>query len=150
MNQNFIDMLAAFSRNDVEYLLVGAYAVATYGFQRMTADIDLWINPTPENSPKVFQSLKDFGAPLFGSKPDSFTKENQILQIGVEPWRIDIITSIDGLNFKEAWQNRVKWVVGDGFFWVISKSDLIKNKRASGRRKDLIDLDFLENGPEEE
>jgi hypothetical protein len=132
------------SNRKVKFLLVGAYAMAAHGYPRSTMDIDLWVMPSPENASFVFQALKDFGAPCNNITPEDLQKDELIFQIGVEPRRIDIITSVDGLKFEDAY-NRSKIIEIDNIpIHVISISDLITNKKASGRPKDLLDAETLE------
>ena len=146
MNPDFKDILSEFSAAEVEYLLVGAYALAVHGVPRATGDIDLWVNPTPENASKVFAALTQFGAPLKSHNVTvkDFSTPDVGFQIGVPPRRIDILTKISGLTFPEAWENRVTTTVDNLDIFVIGKADFIKNKRESGRPKDLADIAYLE------
>ncbi|MDD5458208.1 MAG: hypothetical protein PHF37_02295 [Phycisphaerae bacterium] len=136
-------MLQSLSENKVEFLVVGAYAMSVLGYPRATGDIDIWIFASAENSEKVFKSLKQFGSPLSGIDSRTFSEADVIFQIGVAPRRIDIITQIDGVDFKEAYRNREEIVIDDIRIPVISKKDLIKNKRSTGRAKDALDVKEL-------
>ena len=141
-------MLQSLSENKVEFLVVGAYAMSVLGYPRATGDIDIWIFASKENSGKVFKSLKQFGAPLSGINGNTFAEKDLIFQIGVAPRRIDIITQIDGVDFKEAYSNREE-IFSDGIkIPVISKKDLIKNKKSTGREKDALDVKELNSTKE--
>jgi len=131
------------SGKKVKFLLVGAYAMAVHGYPRTTMGIDLLVMPEPENATLVMQSLNDFGAVLGGLSADDLQKEGLIFQIGVAPCRIDILTSIDGLKFEDAF-SRSQIIDIEGIpIHVLSIPDLIINKRASGRTKDLADAEML-------
>ena len=126
--------------------MVGAYAMAAYGYPRSTMDIDLWVMPEPENALLVLQALDDFGTPPGDLSAEDLQKEGLIFQIGVAPCRIDILTSIDGLQFEDAFA-RSEIIEIEGIpIHVLSISDLIINKRATGRTKDLADAETLEEG----
>jgi len=119
--------------------------MAVHGYPRSTMDIDLWIKPDSENANLVLQALEDFGAPSNNLTQDDLQKEGLIFQIGVAPRRIDIITSVDGLTFENAFANS-KTIEIEGIpIQVLSIGDLIKNKRSTGRTKDLADAESLEN-----
>ena len=138
-------MLLALSNRKAKFLLVGAYAMAVHGYPRSTMDIDLWIMPDPENSILVLKALEDFGAPSDNLTQNDLQKEGLIFQIGVAPRRIDIITSVDGLKFEEAFTNSQTIEIEGIPIQVLSIPDLIKNKRSTGRHKDLADVESLEN-----
>ncbi|HLI96082.1 MAG TPA: hypothetical protein VKT72_08350 [Candidatus Baltobacteraceae bacterium] len=124
----------------VEYLVVGAHAVGYHGYIRSSDDFDVWIRRTPENAQRVFRALGRFGAPMDMVKVDDFTSDDLIFQIGTKPFRIDIITSVSGLDFDDAWSRREpSTYLGEPNF-VPGLEDLIANKKASGRDKDLIDV----------
>ncbi len=108
MNRDFIDLLAAFSAQAVEYLIVGAHALAVYGHVRATKDLDVWIRPSPENAPRVLRALVEFGAPLNGLTEEDLTQPGAIFEIGVAPLRIDLITEIAGVTFDMAWSDRTE------------------------------------------
>ena len=118
--------------------------MAAHGYPRSTMDIDLWVMPDEENASLVLQALDDFGAPTSGLSPDDLTKEDIVFQIGVAPRRIDILTSIDGLEFKDAFSNSLKMEIEGITVHILSISDLIRNKRTTGRTKDLADAELLE------
>lgn len=144
LNRDYSDMLSEFNAAGVEYLLVGAYALATHGLTRATGDIDLWVRPSPENSKRVELALSRFGALLDGISAADFEMPDTIFQIGRTPVRIDIITAIDGVTFDEASQRRELKDLGGIQVPVLSRMDLVKNKRATGRPKDIADAIWLE------
>ncbi|MDR2595817.1 MAG: nucleotidyltransferase [Treponema sp.] len=144
LNNDYRDILLALSKRRVKYLLVGAYAMAAHGYPRSTMDIDLWIMPDPDNAVLVLQALEDFSAPTDNLSQNDLQKEDIIFQIGTAPRRIDILTSVDGLNFEEAFANSQTIKIDEIPVQVLSIADLIKNKRATGRTKDLADAEALE------
>lgn len=144
MNPDFRDMLCEFNAAGVEYLLVGAYALAVHGLPRATGDMDLWVRPTTENAHRAYAALAGFGAALRDLAPDDLATLDIVFQIGVAPRRIDVLTSIDGVDFVAAWERRVMTVVDGIDVPVLHKADLIANKRAVGRPKDLADVAWLE------
>jgi hypothetical protein len=145
MNPDFRDLLAAFNARGVEYLVVGAHALAAHGLVRATKDLDVWVRPEPENARRVLVALAAFGAPLQDLTQDDFSHAGLIFQIGVEPIRIDVITAIDGVTFEEAWRDRVEVGFADQRVSVLSQRHLIQNKRAAGRAQDLVDVKWLED-----
>jgi len=146
MNTEFVEMLSALSAADAEFLVVGAHALAAHGVPRATGDLDLWVRGTPENARRVMVALKSFGAPLFGLSVEELSTPGIVFQIGVAPLRIDILTSITGVEFEGAWERRTEMELGGVRFGVLSREDLVENKRATGRPKDLLDIESLESG----
>ena len=144
MNQDFVELLRAFVAADVRFLIVGAYALALHGRPRATGDLDVWVEPSPENAPKVMTALSAFGAPMAGISAADFARPGVAYQIGVAPGRIDVLTDLTGLTFAEAWSDRLRHSFGDVDVDFIGKSSFIRNKRAVGRPKDLADIDGLE------
>ena len=144
VNPDFKELLLAFNAHEVEYLIVGAHALAAHGHVRATKDLDLWVRPETSNAHKVLQALSDFGAPLGGLTVDDLDRKNTIFQIGLPPLRIDIITAIDGVEFAEAWPDHLQTMFGGVPAFVISRDHLIKNKKASARLQDLADVQQLE------
>jgi len=144
MNPDFLDIIRALSDAEARFIIVGAYAVNIYVDPRATGDLDIWVEPSGENAKKVFRALSDFGAPLAGVTASDFAIPGITLQIGIVPRRIDILTEITGVAFDEAWANREMHPFGPFTIPFLGKEALIRNKRATGRPKDLADLDFLE------
>jgi hypothetical protein len=138
LTQDYKDIVEIFNINEVRYLLVGAYAMAVFGYARSTYDIDLWISRDDENITKVLQAIEEFGVPFEISKED-IKKDNSVIQIGIIPNRIDILTGIDGVEFEEAWSNKKSEAFGELVINVLSLKDIIKNKLSSSRSKDQID-----------
>jgi hypothetical protein len=144
LNEDYKDMLRCLADENVRFLLVGAYAMAVHGFPRATMDIDLWVMPSPENGAAVLRALRKFGAPLHGLSMADLQKSGTIFQIGVAPRRIDIITGVSGLDFDKAYGHSVAANIEGIPIRTLSVEDLIRNKRASGRTKDLADVEALE------
>ena len=144
LNSDYKDMLQVLLDNNVKFLLVGAYAMGAHGYPRATGDMDIWIEPTNENSVKVYRSMKAFGAPLHEIDEKTFAKPDIVFQIGVAPRRIDIITAISGVGFDDAYQQRQILEMEGLSIPILSLSDLIRNKRATGRDKDRLDADHLD------
>lgn len=144
MNPDFRDMLSALNDEGAEYLLVGAYALAVHGLPRATGDMDLWVRPTPANAARVMAALRRFGAPLADLCEADLTAPGTVFQLGDAPRRIDLLTSIDGVAFDEAWQRRASTPLSGLRVPVLSREDFIRNKRTVGRPKDLADLAWLE------
>ena len=147
VSSDYSELLAAFNARNVEYLVVGAHALAAHGHVRATKDLDLWVRPTADNAKRVLGALADFGAPLFGLTADDLQTPGVVFQLGVAPVRIDIITAIDGVEFDAAWNARMRTTFEGEEVAVLSREDLIENKRASGRAQDLADVEWLENNP---
>ena len=150
VNQDFRDLFAEFNGRCVDYLVVGEYALAVHGHVRATKDLDIWVRPEPENARKVYHALQAYGAPTGELQADDFAEPGLTFQIGVAPIRIDVLSSIDGIEFQPAWENKIEAHYGDQDVFVISRHDLITNKRAAGRLQDLADVEALEAfGPNE-
>lgn len=144
MNRDFAEMLLSLAAVSAEFMLVGAHARAAYGIPRATADIDIWVRATPENAPRVWRALADYGAPLHDLTLDDLTRPGVVYQIGLPPYRIDILTEISGVTFEEAWPNRIYADFGGATYPVIGREEYLRNKRAAGRPKDLSDVDDVE------
>ena len=144
MNRDFAEMLKALGAESVEFLVVGAYAVAGHGIPRATGDIDLWVRPTADNAARLWRALERFGAPRSRVSPESFTQPDVVYQIGLPPNRIDFLTTIDGVEFDDAWAEKVPCVVGGIAFNMISLRHLVANKIATGRPQDLADVARLQ------
>jgi len=144
MNRNFRELLSAFSGENVDYLIVGAQALAAHGVPRATGDLDVWIRPSKENAERVFRALAMFGAPLAGMAEEDFLTPGAVFQIGVAPQRIDVLTELDGVLFEQAWPHRTEVDLAGLKVLVIGRADLIANKRAVGRPQDIADIARLE------
>ena len=143
MNPDFVDLLRAFVAADVRFLIVGAYALALHGRPRATGDLDVWIDATQENAARVMRALAAFGAPLTDVSVDDFSRPGVVFQIGVPPGRIDILTELTGLTFAEAWPDRTRRAFGEIDVDFIGREAFIRNKRATGRAKDLGDIEGM-------
>ncbi len=144
MNPDFIELLRALFAADARFLIVGAYAVSLHARPRSTGDLDLWVEPSPANAPRVYAALQQFGAPLDDLKPTDLEQSDLVFQIGVPPRRIDLLTSLTGLDgFEAAWASRQTVEVEGLTVPVIGRAELIRNKRALGRPRDLADLELL-------
>jgi hypothetical protein len=148
MNQHFRDMLSALSAAGAEFLVVGAHALAAHGYTRATGDLDVWIRRSDENAPRVLEAIKLFGAPLLDLTLEDLKTPDIVFQIGIVPFRIDILTSIAGVDFDDAWPDRVTVNVEGMELPVIGRQQLLANKRATGRPKDALDADWLESNGE--
>ena len=135
--KEFLQLLVS---HEVEFLLVGSHAVAMHGFVRNTEDIDFWIRKTPENANRVLAVLDEFGFGNLGLKQDDITGDEAVIQIGRPPHRIDLLNFLTALEFEECWPRRVKVSLGGTEFAALSLPDLLKNKKATGRPKDLADV----------
>lgn len=141
--RDFSEFLKLLNDRGVRYLVIGGYAVGYHGYPRATNDLDVWIAIAPDNAARVVEALEDFG---FGSAElttDLFLKEDSIIRMGLPPMRIEILTTISGVSFETCYQDRVEGVFGGTEVTLISLDDLKRNKRASGRYKDLDDLEHL-------
>ena len=144
MNEDFVDLLRAFVDHDVRFMVVGAYALAIHGRPRATGDLDIWIQPSTDNAARVMRALAAFGAPLDQITESDFASPGVTYQLGVAPGRIDILTDLTGLTFDEAWPGRITRPFGEVPVAVIGLAEFIRNKRATGRAKDLGDIEGLE------
>lgn len=143
VNSDFKDLLSIFNAYHVKYLVIGGYAVIMYTEPRYTKDLDIWVSTEGENAIAVFQALQEFGAPLIDMTEDDFAHEGFFYQMGIPPVRVDILMSVTGLSFEEAWENRVIQDFEGISAIFISKQDLITLKLATGRPQDLIDAELL-------
>lgn len=143
-NPDFKELLSIFKKYSVKYLIVGGYAVMKYTEPRFTKDLDLLISTESENAKAVFQSLKEFGAPLKGLSEKDFMEQGYFYQMGYPPLRVDILMSIPGVQFEKAWTNREIVNLDNIEIAFIGKADLIQAKKAAGRPQDLLDLANLE------
>jgi hypothetical protein len=145
VNEDFKDLLAALLGAEARFLVVGAHAMAVHGVPRATGDLDVWIARDGSNTERVWSALMRFGAPVaaMGVARDDLTRPDMVVQIGVPPRRIDILTSISGVEFDEAWPGRVTHEVDGLAVPFLGRTALVRNKRASGRTKDKADLEAL-------
>lgn len=146
-NEDFLDMLRAMVDASVEFVVVGAHALAVHGVPRATGDIDLFVRPTQANAARVMSALHEFGAPVeaHGVRETDFEVEGTVYQIGLPPRRIDILTQISGVSFEEAWRSRVAVKLDGREVGFLGKDALLANKRATGRDKDQVDIRLLEH-----
>jgi len=143
-NEDYKDMLSALLDESADFILVGAYALAAHGFPRATLDMDLWVRPSHDNAQKVCNALASFGAPLSQVSAADFEKEDMVVQIGVAPRRIDLVTGISGLTYDDAWRGAIVRDIEGIRVRILSMPDLIRNKLASGRPKDIEDAKLLQ------
>lgn len=145
LHRDFADFLVAFCAEEVEFLLVGAFALAANGAPRHTGDLRVWVRPDPANAERVIRALDRFGAPLaaHGVVVDDFSRVGNVYQMGVPPVRIDVLTQISGVTFEQAWPGRIEAVLGGLRLPFLGLRELVRNKRASGRVKDLQDIELL-------
>ncbi len=143
MNSDFKELLRIFNAAKVRYLVVGGYAVSKYTEPRYTKDLDLWMEASAKNARAVFKALREFGAPLANLTAADFSQEGFFYQMGRPPARVDILMSIEGVRFADAWRNRVPTDFDGVPAHVIARNDLITNKRAVGRPQDLMDVTNL-------
>lgn len=144
LNKDFKEFVGLLNSTNVEYLLVGGYALAAHGHPRYTGDIDFWVNPSPENADRLMLVLGQFGFGGLGLTADDFRKPDAVVQLGYPPARIDLLTAIDGVEFVDCYPRRQSFVVDGVALQLIDVDDLKANKRAAARPKDLADLDALD------
>jgi predicted nucleotidyltransferase len=143
LNKNFRDMLFALNDAGVEYLVVGAYALAAHGSPRATGDIDFWVRAVPDNATRVWRALSAFGAPMSRISVEDFVSQDVVFQIGLPPQRIDILTSISGVEFEDAWNSRIDVEIDGISVPVLGLNELLINKSSSGRDKDAADVQTI-------
>ncbi len=143
VEKDYEELLKLFNKYGVKYTVIGAYAVAFYGKPRYTKDMDILIEPSIANGEKVVAALNEFGFKSLKLSPHDFAHKGKIIQLGYEPVRVDILTSIQGCNFNEVWRKRTRGTYGKAKTFFIGINELIKNKRRSKRKQDKLDLDIL-------
>ena len=143
LQPDFKELLALFNARRVEYLIVGAYALAFHGAPRYTGDIDLLVRPAPDNAKAILAALADFGFASLGLSEGDFLQPDRVIQLGVPPVRIDLLTSLTGITWEEANAHRVAGQYGDLPVYFIGKTEYIRNKKATGRKKDEADIEAL-------
>jgi hypothetical protein len=148
INPDFRDLFSAFTGREVRFLVVGAYAVTFHARPRFTKDLDVWIDPESANAQRAWDALAAFGAPMREIQPKDLSTIGMVVQLGVPPNRIDVLTRIEGVKFDEAWAARAKSEYGGIAIQVLSRQHLIRNKRLLGRPQDLLDVAALEGEAE--
>jgi hypothetical protein len=141
--RDFKEFLKSLISNSVEYLLIGGYAVGIYGYIRATNDLDIWVNTSPENAVRIDRALREFGFATARLTADLFLAQNNVVRLGVPPIRIEILTSITGVQFDSCYAEKEMVQIDEILVAVISLARLRENKTASGRAKDLADLENL-------
>lgn len=146
LNPDFLDLLEVMGALQVEFLVVGAHALAAHGVVRATGDLDVWVRPSPDNAQRVIDALLRFGAPLaqHGVARGDFERPGTVYQMGLPPRRIDVLTEISGVTFGVAWPGRKEVAVAGRIVGFLGREALLANKRATGREKDLLDVRLLE------
>lgn len=143
VEKDYEELFVLLNKYKVKYCIIGAYAVAFYAKPRYTKDIDILIEPSVENSEKIIKALEDFGFKSLKLSKEDFLSEGKIIQLGYEPLRIDILTSIEGCSFEQIWKNKVVATYGAEKVFFIGLDDLIMNKKHSRRQLDKLDLDLI-------
>lgn len=143
ISSDYEDLFSTLNTHKIKYLVVGAHAVMFYTEPRFTKDLDVWIPASLNESQRVYKALKVFGVPLTGISPDDFSDPKMILQIGVAPVRIDILTSIPGVDVEDAWKNKTKTRYGRTPIYLLGQAELIQSKKAANRPQDKLDLKRL-------
>ena len=148
MNDDFLDLLRELTKSEARFIVVGAYAMAVHGTPRSTGDIDIWIEPTAINAQRVWQALGEFGVPLDapGVTQVDLETPGMVVQVGLPPRRIDLLTQITAVSFAHVWPRREIRTVGDIDVPFLDRDSLLVNKRQTGRAKDLADVELLEAG----
>ncbi len=143
VQKDFRDLLELLNAHKVEYLIVGAYALAFHGAPRYTGDMDIYVKPNPTNAQRIMAALNDFGFGSVGLTAADFESVEKVVQLGVPPVRVNIVTSLTGVSWEEAASGRIEGIYGDIAVYYIGRRQFISNKRAWGRKKDLADLEAL-------
>jgi hypothetical protein len=143
VEKDFEKFIGLLNKHDVRYLIVGGYAFSFHAEPRFTKDIDFFVDSSGDNPERLLRTLNEFGFGKLGLARKDFLKSGQVVQLGVAPVRIDLMTSISGMDFATAWKNRISGAFGAVRAYFISKLDLIKNKMATGRKQDLGDIEKL-------
>lgn len=144
MNPDFVDLLRTFIAADVRFLIVGAYALGFHGKPRSTGDLDIWVEATASNARRVMTALSAFGAPLADVAEEDFARPGLTYQIGVSPVRIDVLTDLTDLRFEDAWRTRARGRFGELDVDFLGREAFLRNKRATGRPRDLVDIEGME------
>ncbi|MFC9896070.1 DUF6036 family nucleotidyltransferase [Nocardia sp. NPDC127579] len=150
LDRDFSEFIESCVAHEVRFLIVGGYAVAVHGHPRFTKDLDVWVWIDPQNADRLVAALADFGFGSLGLRAADFLEEGMVVQLGHPPKRIDLLTSVDGVEFETCWERRVDVTLGSQVVPFLSAADLIANKRASGRPQDIADVAVLEDTREGE
>lgn len=142
--KDFVEFFASFNKHNVRYCIVGSYAVGFHAAPRYTKDLDIWVEPSPDNSRRIVAALQDFGFGPLALSAEDFSKPEQVIQLGYEPLRIDLITSIAGCTFAEAWATKITDSYGSEPVYFLGYDELVQSKQAAGRSQDLADLEKLQ------
>ena len=145
MIQEFHDVLTELVRSGAKFLVVGAHALSAHGVPRATIDLDIWVGSQTDNADRVYRALAAFGAPLDDLRisREDFSRRDTVTQFGLPPFRVDVMTSISGVEFDEAWRTRTEGEIEGVQVPILDRESFVRNKRASGRTKDLADLELL-------
>ena len=143
LSPDYADLFSVFNKHNVKYLVVGAYAVVYYAEPRYTKDLDVFVSTDPANAQRVYDALREYGAPLRGMTVEDFMNENHVYQVGVAPVRVDVMMGLPHVRFAQAWRRRKRTHYGDIPVYMVNPTDLIHSKQGTGRPKDQFDLDAL-------
>lgn len=144
LTEDFKEFVRLLQKHNAEYLIVGGYAVGYHGYPRYTGDLDIWLNPSTENAQKLIKVVQEFGFSSLQLSMQDFTKEGNVIQLGYPPLRIDLLNQIDGVNFEACYKNKLQVDIDEIIVNFISYKDLLENKKATGRHRDLDDLEHLQ------
>lgn len=144
LNSDLKELLALFSSNHVEYLVVGGHAVAFHGYPRFTDDLDCYVRPSTENGTRIVEALRQFGFESLGIEAKDFEATDRMIQLGRAPNRVDLLTRLYAVAFDDAWSSRVAGTIDGVPVWFIDRDSLLRNKRATSRPQDIADADFIE------
>jgi len=147
LDEDFSEFVALLAAHDVRYMIVGGYALAAHGLPRATGDLDAWIWTDQQNAQRLLEALEEFGFGGIGISESDLTSADCVVQLGYPPYRIDLLTRIDGVEFDDAWTRHIQLVLGGVTVPFIGRTDLIVNKRAVGRPQDVADVKRLTEHP---
>lgn len=147
LDKDLLELLALFRLKNVDFLVVGGHAVAFHGYPRLTEDLDLFVRPDATNGARVVDALREFGFGSLDLTAADFQADDRVIQLGRVPNRVDLLTRLYGIDFSGAWARRIAATLDGAPVWMISREDLIRNKRATGRPQDTADAEFLEARP---
>lgn len=144
LDKDLLELLELFRSKGVEFLVVGGHAVAFHGYPRLTEDLGLFVRPDVDNGERIVRALQEFGFGSLAITAADFQADDRVIQLGRIPNRVDLLTRLYGVEFADAWERRVAARLDGAPVWMISREDLIRNKRATGRTQDVADAEFLE------